>query len=102
VNFPVLLKYNFTKEFYTVIGPQIGFLSDENSSYQNLYFFDPFTGEILNDRINKTDFGLTLGVGCNVDHFVVDLRFYNGLAPITNYYRFKNTVIQASIGYKFL
>jgi hypothetical protein len=102
VNFPILLKYKMTKEFYLVLGPQIGFLSMENSSYPNQLFFDPFTGDYINNTINKTDFGVTLGVGCNVDHFVFDLRFYNGLAPITNYYRFKNSVIQASIGYKFL
>ena len=108
VNFPVLLKYNFSKDFYTVIGPQIGFLSDENSSYQNLYFFDPFTGEVLNERINKTDYGAVLGFGYNVNPFVLDIRFYKGFAPVinNNYYgltnSLTNSVIQASIGYKFL
>jgi hypothetical protein len=111
VNFPILLKYNFSKYFYTVIGPQIGFLSEENSSLQDLYYspsdFDPvLTG--YNNNINKTDYGAVLGFGYNVNPFVLDIRFYKGFAPVinNNYYdptnSPTNSVIQASIGYKFL
>lgn len=109
VNFPVLLKYNFSKDFYAVIGPQIGFLSEENSSLQKLYYspsnFDPvLTGY---NNINKTDYGAVLGFGYNVKPFVLDIRFYKGFVPlISNYYgltnSLTNSVIQASIGYKFL
>lgn len=106
VNFPVLLKYNFSKDFYTVIGPQIGFLSEENSSLQKLYYYDPIIGYINYD-IKKKDYGAVLGFGCNVNSFVVDIRFYQGFVPLTNNYYVltnarTNSVIQASIGYKFL
>jgi hypothetical protein len=103
VNFPVLLKYILSKDFYTVIGPQIGFFNEENSKFQYLLYYDPISDKY--NSINKKDYGAVLGFGYNVNPFVLDLRFYQGFVPITTtFYGYspRNHVIQASIGYKFL
>lgn len=72
ISFPLTLKTYFTDAFYFNLGPQVNVLV--NSTFDN---------EDIKDIMQKTDFGLTGGLGFNFTKNIgIDLNYYYGLSKI--------------------
>ncbi|CAG2532813.1 Outer membrane protein beta-barrel domain-containing protein [Maribacter dokdonensis] len=88
VNVPLDLK--FFDSTYLLVGPQIGFLVSDNDSV--------FTS----GPKSTFDMGIKLGIGQQINNFVLELNLYQGLTKAVENFDFDkgtNTVIQFSVGY---
>ncbi len=66
IQIPILAKYNFTKEFSALAGPELGFL----------------TGDQL-EGSKKFNYGLDLGAAYDItENFIIDARYNFGLANL--------------------
>lgn len=95
LNVPLMGKYYLTKGFSLEAGPQIGFLlSAKNEDID------------VKDVFKTVDFGVNLGLGYKLDNGLnFGTRYNLGLSNINNFEgsnaKFKNGVIQVSVGYFF-
>ena len=72
ISFPLTLKTYFTDSFYFNLGPQV-----------NVLVSSTFDNDDINDMMQKTDFGLTGGLGFNfTENIGIDLNYYYGLSKI--------------------
>lgn len=81
---PVLLKFNVTPNFNLHAGPYFAYLLDaktdiENSAGENIETFNYDT-----DDFDKTDFGLSAGLGFDFNSFGIGARYNYGLSDIDN------------------
>jgi len=92
VNIPVVLKYFFIKGLNLQVGPQFGFIVDDNFKE-------------LPDLAKTGSFDLTgvVGVGYDLPLGIrIDGRYNFGLTDVIKDAGGKNTVITLSVGYSFL
>ncbi len=95
LNVPLMGKYYLTKGFSLEAGPQIGFLlSAKNENID------------VKDAFKTVDFGVNLGLGYKLDNGLnFGARYNLGLSDINNSdtsnAKFRNGVIQVSVGYFF-
>ena len=97
-NIPLQVKF-FSKP-YIIVGPQVGFLVGTEKGENDFGELD-----------NSFDYGLSLGVGYDINDFFVEANFYqglqtlitlpNGAIPVGGTDDLTNTVFQFSIGYFF-
>jgi hypothetical protein len=93
VNIPVVLKYFFVKGLNLQVGPQFGFVVDDNFK------------EVFGDISKAESFDLTgvVGVGYDLPLGIrIDGRYNFGLTDVIKDAGGKNTVITLSVGYSFL
>ncbi|PRP67580.1 porin family protein [Nonlabens agnitus] len=95
------LNFKFFNQPYILAGPQIGFLIDTDKR-------DRDYGDL-----KTLDYGLNLGVGCDIKDFFIELNLYQGFNELIdvqfeqrNPFRdidlqATNTLIQLSLGYHF-
>jgi Outer membrane protein beta-barrel domain len=76
---PIFIRYNITKQFHLLGGPQIGYLISADG--QNT---SPAGGATTNikDNINSMDFGAVFGIGVDLGKFNVGLRYSIGFSNI--------------------
>jgi len=107
INIPVLLKINIAEGLSAEIGPQVGFLI---SSYRTITLKDLKTSAELEiaggitSKSNKVDFTAAFGLSYTfAENFVVSARYGLGFTKVskTPENKWKNGVIQLSVGYKF-
>lgn len=77
LNLPLFFKYNFTKNFYVMGGPQLSLLlsakhKDESGT----------NDQDLADRMNKIGFGITPAIGYDLKKMSFSLRYYAGLTSL--------------------
>lgn len=89
VNVPVMLKYYLLSDRLNLeVGPQFGFLTDDN----------------LNDVIDTKsfDFALAGGVGVNLtSRIFVQARYIAGMSEFSKEAKLRNNNVQISVGLKF-
>ena len=95
LNLPLMGKYYITKGLSIEAGPQIGYLVDTNNAYG-----------FSKDKFKKVDFAANLGVGYKLQNGInFNARYNLGLSNINNTSensdKFRNGVIQVSVGYFF-
>ena len=99
INIPVMAKYYATDKLSFEAGPQIGFLTKAELT------FDGDTVEDLKeDSTKSTAFSANLGAGYNfTENISAGLRYSIGLSDILDVdgYELKSNVISLSVGYKF-
>ena len=99
VNIPIMAKYYATDKLSIEAGPQIGFLTKAELT------FDGDTVEDLKeDSTKSTAFSGNFGVGYNfTDNISANLRYSLGLSDILDVdgYELKSNVLSLSVGYKF-
>jgi hypothetical protein len=105
VNLPIVIKYKIGPSFNIQGGPQVGFLTCMESDYHPV-IRESFETQEYTKAYKKVDFGFVLGGGWqSTKGILVDLRYYLGLADISDYEGLestKNSVIQLTVGYKLL
>ncbi|MFD2909422.1 porin family protein [Flavobacterium ardleyense] len=95
VNMPLMAKYYVAKGLSIEAGPQVGYLIGAD-----------FDGENIKDSFKKLDFGANVGVGYKLENGLnFGVRYNLGLSNINNTdgssNKYKNGVLQASVGYFF-
>lgn len=93
INVPVMLKYYLIGDIFNIqVGPQFGFLINDNTS-----FFD---------KVETKDFDMSGAVGAGLDlpaGFRVDARYHFGFKDVASGPDVgKNQVVSLTLGYSFL
>jgi hypothetical protein len=89
VSIPLLAKFYLTDNLSFDIGPQASFLLSERN-------------EVTTNDTNSFDFAVVGGLGYDLGkHFFIQGRYGLGLTEAKRDAEIKNSVLQASIGYKF-
>jgi len=97
INVPILAKYEFTEGLSALVGPQIGFLIEANSEFNDIDI-------ALSDGFNSTDISGAVGLMYEIDNGLnVGARYTFGLSDIldSDNADAKNYVVQLSVGYFF-
>jgi len=104
LNLPVFFKYNFTKNFYVMGGPQFSLLLSAKHEGESKNDNGTRTKTInLADRMNKISIGLTPAIGYDVNKLSFSLRYYAGLTPLVKSEHdmdFKSQVFSVIVSYK--
>ncbi|MFC4817646.1 porin family protein [Flavobacterium sp. GCM10023249] len=98
VNIPIIAKYYATNKLSIEAGPQIGFLTKAEAT------FDGDTVADFKDDSKSTAISLNLGAGYNfTDNIFASLRYTLGMTNIVDQDDFdsKSNVLALSVGYKF-
>lgn len=123
VQLPLLCRLGWGRERngaqgYILLGPQAGFYLGKTENYGGQEPWDPsnrpnnVTYQYGRDLDNTFDYGIALGAGMqvshkNIGHFLVEARYYYGLADIFDsskkgfFGRSANSAIQVKVGYLF-
>ena len=94
VNVPVLLQYYFNKSFYLELGPQVGFVTNQD-----------FADETIQDFANDLDFSVAMGFGARSKSGLgIGMRYNAGISKVGDFSPangidpdFKNGVLQISV-----
>lgn len=90
---PIMLVYSFSQNFDLELGPQFGYVIDQNVSDNN----DNFETEVVD--YEKFEVGLNVGAGLTfAEKYRLGLRYNYGLTERDNY---RSSVFQLGLGYKF-
>ena len=106
LNIPVMAKVYVTPKVSIEAGPQIGFLLNSKSKYEEKVSDVIFSGEEdTKDLFKSTDFGLNFGLGYDLtEKLSIGGRYNLGLSNIlkdAGGEKVKNSVFSFSLGYKF-
>lgn len=97
LNFPLMLTFYPTQNFFLQAGPQLGFLLSAELT-------DGTDSENVKDQLNSTDLGLGFGIGVDLQSVILQARVNAGLSNTAKNAadgeKFPNQVIQLSIGFK--
>jgi len=100
ISIPLFLRYNVTDNFNIHAGPQAGFLISAKASVDG-------DSEDIKSEFKDLDFGFSFGAGLDFDKFNCGLRYYAGIANISDLPEFeefdakwKNNAIQIFLGYR--
>ncbi|HEX5742550.1 MAG TPA: porin family protein [Flavobacteriaceae bacterium] len=95
---PLMAKYYVGQKFSLDFGPQLAFLLKADAETMGVTVD-------FKDFMKSFDFGVNLGLGYELDKFVINGRYNIGLSNIwdneDDFGKNQNSVIQIGIGYKF-
>lgn len=105
LNLPLFFKYNFTKHFYVMGGPQFSLLlsakhkgeSQTDGGSRNERTID------LADRMNMAGIGITPAIGYDLNKMSFSLRYYAGLTQLVKSEHdidLKSQVLSVVVSYK--
>jgi len=118
IELPILVNFNTTYKKMKItysIGPYAGYALElrAQSSYKTKYCYDEFDSnsdphfmenEVINNRLNRSDFGLILGTQVELNNFTLGFHgqmsaqnLYGKLTENAN----KHMSLQLTLGYKF-
>ena len=106
IDVPLLFAVKPINEVTLLFGPQFSYLLSQKDYFTGGSISTTQQDDFNNDNLRKNTFGLTGGADFNVDNFVLGLRAAwdvnnnNGDGTSTTP-RYKNRLIQATVGYKF-
>lgn len=109
---PVKLVFNLSEDFEFQVGPYVSYLLSANvdTDADILDFLEiDSEDEIDRKRFNAFDYGLTAGLGFDLDPIIISLNYNLGLNPVAKDDEpsrdilgdAKNTTIMLSVGLKF-
>ncbi len=112
IDIPVYLKYYLAEDFSFHLGPYVGILLNAKYESENeiLDFIDlDETDDIDRDQFYNVDYGLTGGLGFELEPFIFGFNYNIGLQPVaiedepmrTLLEDAKNNVIQIFFGFSF-
>lgn len=105
LNLPVFFKYNFTKHFYVMGGPQFSLLLSAKHKGESVMDGYPSVSNTrdLADRMNKLSIGVTPSVGYDLNKMSFSLRYYAGLTSLVKSEHdmdIKSQVLSVVVSYK--
>jgi hypothetical protein len=95
-NMPIMAKYYISDAFDFEVGPQFGFLLSAKQS-----------GIDIRSSFKTTDIGINFGAGYSItDYLLASIRYNLGLRTLQenadmDESKYKNSVVQIALGYKF-
>ena len=111
IDVPVKLVFNLSEDFEFQFGPYVSYLINANTDTDAEFFGGEFDSndELDRDHFNTLDYGLTAGLGFDLDPMIFGLSYNLGLKQVAkdddiSYDLLgdaKNMVIQAYVGLKF-
>jgi hypothetical protein len=106
IDFPLLLTVKPNEIVSIVDGPQISYLFRQKDVFANGAVTIEQEKEFNRDNLRRNIFGLVVGLDVNITRATIGLRgtwdFQNNNSDGSSYTpRYKNAVLQATIGYKF-
>ena len=114
IDVPIKLVFYLAEDFNFQLGPYIGYLVNANVDVDNAAILDDFfqvdsQEELDRDMFNALDFGLTGGLGYELDPLVIGFNYNLGLTQVAKENEptelmlgdAKNTVIQVYAGILF-
>lgn len=106
LDIPIYLQFKPTEFITFVAGPQYSFLLSRNDEFESEFGTVSQEEEFENENIRKNTLGASLGFDINLNNIVLgaraslDLQDNKGDGSSTTP-RYRNTLIQATIGYRF-
>lgn len=106
IDIPLLLTVKPNEIVSIVAGPQISYLLRQKDVFNNGAVAVEQEKEFNKDNIRKNIFGLVVGIDVNITRATIGLRgswdFQNNNSDGSSYTpRYKNALLQATVGYKF-
>lgn len=111
IDLPVKLVFNLSEDFELQFGPYVSYLVNANVDTDAEFFGGDINSvdELDRDHFNSLDYGLTAGLGFDLDPMIFGLNYNLGLNQVAkdNDVSYdllgdaKNTVIQVYVGLKF-
>lgn len=106
IQIPVMAKYYAAEGFAIEAGPQVGFLTSSTAKIESTMGDVTVSGEEDIDNLKKVDFGLGVGASYRLPVGVFfEARYNFGLTNLNDDSdsdaKFKNNVLQLSLGYSF-
>lgn len=111
IDLPVKLVFNLSEDFEFQFGPYVSYLVNANVDTDAEFFGGDINSvdELDRDHFNSLDYGLTAGLGFDLDPMIFGLNYNLGLNQVAkdddvSYDLLgdaKNTVIQVYVGLKF-
>lgn len=106
IDIPLLFAVKPVGFLTLLAGPQYSYLLNQKYEFENAGSTIAQEEEFINDNIRKNTLGFLGGVDVNLEHFVVGARvgwdiLNNNGDGTSNTPRYKNTLLQATLGYRF-
>ncbi|QGY47674.1 outer membrane beta-barrel protein [Maribellus comscasis] len=111
IDVPVKLVFNLSEDFEFQFGPYVSYLINANTDTDAEFFGGEYNSsdEMDGDHFNTIDYGLTAGLGFDLDPMIFGLNYNLGLNPVAKDDDIshdllgdaKNMVIQVYVGLKF-
>ncbi len=111
IDLPVKLVFNLSEDFEFQFGPYVSYLINANVDTDAEFFGGDINSvdELDRDHFNSLDYGLTAGLGFDLDPMIFGLNYNLGLNQVAKdddvshdlLGDAKNTVIQVYVGLKF-
>lgn len=111
IDVPVKLVFNLSEDFEFQFGPYVSYLINANTDTDAEFFGGDYdsSDELDRDHFNTIDYGLTAGLGFDLDPMIFGLNYNLGLNPVAKDDDIshdllgdaKNMVIQVYVGLKF-
>lgn len=112
IDLPVKLVFNLSEDFEFQVGPYVSYLVNANvdTDAEVLDFWDIDSNEELDrEHFHSLDYGISAGLGFDLDPLVMGLNYNLGLQPVAKdddvsndiLGAAKNSVIQLYVGMKF-
>lgn len=106
IDIPIYLALKPSSFLTIVAGPQFSYLMSRKDKFESSFLNTEQEDEFENEDIRKNTLGASLGLDININHFVIGARAAWDLQDnkgdgTSSTPRYKNTWLQATVGFKF-
>lgn len=106
IDIPIYLALKPSSFLTIVAGPQFSYLMSRKDNFESSFLNTEQEDEFDNENIRKNTLGASLGLDININHFVIGARAAWDLQDnkgdgTSSTPRYKNTWLQATVGFKF-
>jgi outer membrane protein with beta-barrel domain len=106
LDIPIYLALKPSSFLTIVAGPQFSYLMSRKDKFESSFLNTEQEDEFENENIRKNTLGVSLGLDININHFVIGARAAWDLQDnkgdgTSSTPRYKNTWLQATVGFRF-
>lgn len=106
IDIPIYLALKPSSFLTIVAGPQFSYLMSRKDNFESSFLNTEQEDEFENENIRKNTLGASFGLDININHFVIGARAAWDLQDnkgdgTSSTPRYKNTWLQATVGFKF-
>lgn len=106
IDIPIYLALKPSSFLTIVAGPQFSYLMSRKDKFESSFLNTEQEDEFENENIRKNTLGASFGLDININHFVIGARAAWDLQDnkgdgTSSTPRYKNTWLQATVGFKF-
>lgn len=106
IDIPIYLALKPSPFLTIVAGPQFSYLMSRKDEFKSSFLNTEIEDEFENENIRKNTLGVSFGLDININHFVIGARAAWDLQDnkgdgTSSTPRYKNTWLQATVGFKF-